>query len=411
MTPLLEKKRLPAVAVSPPDGFAVGAVLNDTYRIIRRLAEGGFGEVYLAAHTRLPGGFAVKLLHKSMARDGEALARFRQEAEITSTLRHPHIVQVFDFNVTNTGLPYLVMELLDGQSLSQLMAPGLPLRPRRAIAIVEQIAQALHVAHERGIVHRDLKPDNVMLLSATGAEDFVKVLDFGISKASWRTRLTQNDTVSGTPQYMSPEQARGQREEVDHRSDQFSLAGIAYTLFTGREPFVGDDPVTVLYQVVHEDPRAPAAVNPALGAHVDAVIMRGLSKDPASRYADVLEFAGALRAAIGDSGGAASVGVSDDTRPVLAEAADEPGFVAEVGAEQDAEQDSLPPAGRETKRLIRRVRRRLHRPMHIVVLVLVAGLGVAAWFCPATRGTTRASWHKVEHEVGGLISRVDSRRL
>ncbi len=172
MTPALEKKL--ATIMPPAEGFAVGAVLNDTYRIIRRLAEGGVGEVYLAAHTRLPGGFAVKLLHRSLARNGEALARFRQEAEITSTLRHPHIVQVFDFNVTDAGLPYLVMELLEGQPLSQLVASGLPLVSQRAIAIVDQIAQALHVAHERGIVHRDLKPDNVMLLSATGAEDFVR---------------------------------------------------------------------------------------------------------------------------------------------------------------------------------------------------------------------------------------------
>jgi serine/threonine-protein kinase len=276
-------------------------VLKQTYRIVRPLAEGGFGRVYLAAHTRLPGRFAVKLLHRTLARDEEALARFRQEAEITSTLSHPHIVRVFDYDVTDAGVPYLVMELLEGQPLSQLVASGAPLSPRRVIPIVEQIAQALHVAHERGIVHRDLKPDNIMLLRAAGVGDFVKIFDFGISKASWRTRLTQNDTVSGTPQYMAPEQARAQREEIDHRADQFSLAALAYTLLTGREPFMGEDPVIVLYQVVHEDPPRPSELNPALGMLVDGVIARGLAKDPAHRYPGVLEFAAALRGALAEA--------------------------------------------------------------------------------------------------------------
>src|SRR4029450_638678 len=233
--------------------FAVGTVLKDTYRIERPLAEGGFGEGYLAAHTRLPGSFAVKVLRAGLTRDREALARFRQEAEITSTLRHPHIVQVFDFNVTDAGVYYLVMELLEGVPLSDLARSGAPLDPRRAINIIDQIAQALHAAHERGVVHRDLKPENVMLLSVGGAEDFVKVLDFGISQASWRTRLTDNDRVSGTPQYMAPEQAQGLREQIDHRTDQFSLAAIAYTLFTGREPFSGDNPIAVLYQEGHHE--------------------------------------------------------------------------------------------------------------------------------------------------------------
>ena len=241
----------------------------------------------------------MKVLHSSLARDRDQLARFRQEAEITSTLRHPHIVQVFDFNVTDEGVPYLVMELLEGESLVELVSASTPLDPRRVVHIIEQIADALHAAHERGVVHRDLKPDNVMLLSTNGAQDFVKVLDFGISQASWRKRLTQDDgRISGTPQYMAPEQACGLREQIDHRSDQFSLAAIAYTLLTGREPFSGDDPIAVLYQVVHQQPPAPVKVVPALGQAVNDVIMRGLAKASDDRFPDVMEFAGALRAAV-----------------------------------------------------------------------------------------------------------------
>jgi eukaryotic-like serine/threonine-protein kinase len=394
-----EKLGRAAIGAAPTAGFAAGTVLKETYRIVRPLAEGGCGEVYLAAHTRLPGEFAVKVLHPSLTRDREALARFRQEAEITSTLRHPHIVQVFDFNVTDSGVFYLVMELLEGVPLADLVYPGAPLDPRRAVNIIEQIAQALRAAHERGVVHRDLKPENVMLLSLGGSEDFVKVLDFGISQASWRTRLTDNDRVSGTPQYMAPEQARGLREQIDHRTDQFSLAAIAYTLFTGREPFSGDNPIAVLYQVVHHEPPAPAEANPAIARAVSDVIVRGLSKESADRFADVLEFAAALRAAVDATTGAQASGSPEVTTTITSEITSE--------ATVDAELITTPP-GRETKRLIRRIRRKNAVPRRLIALTFAAGLAVFAWFHPATRGQTRAAWEQLTVEVQKVLDRMRS---
>jgi serine/threonine-protein kinase len=389
----------PVVTGLPTAGFAAGTVLKETYRIVRPLAEGGCGEVYLAAHTRLPGAFAVKVLHSRLTRDREALARFRQEAEITSTLRHPHIVQVFDFNVTDDGhVPYLVMELLEGVSLADLGRSGQPLDPHRAINIIEQIAQALHAAHGHGVVHRDLKPENVMLLSVGGTEDFVKVLDFGISQASWRTRLTDNDRVSGTPQYMAPEQAQGLREQIDHRTDQFSLAAIAYTLFTGREPFSGDNPIAVLYQVVHNEPPAPAEANPALAGAVGDVIVRGLSKAPADRFADVLEFAAALRGA---------VDASTDAHPSAAPVATLPVDEVTSEASMEAELIAAPP-GRETRRLIRRIRRKNAAPRRILALTFAAALATFAWFHPATRGPTRAAWDQLAGQVHRVIDRLRS---
>ena len=337
------------------------------------------------------------MLRPSLTRDREALARFRQEAEITSTLRHPHIVQVFDFDATDGGVHYLVMELIEGMPLADLVRSGAPLDPRRAVNIVEQIAQALHAAHERGVVHRDLKPDNVMLLSAGGSEDFVKVLDFGISQASWRTRLTDNsDRVSGTPQYMAPEQAMGLRDEIDHRTDQFSLAAIAYTLFTGREPFSGDNPIAVLYQVVHHEPPAPVEANPALAGAISDVIVRGLSKESADRFADVLEFAAALRAAVDATTGAQPSGAPEVALPVEAVTSEEA---------MDAELDATTP-GRETKRLIRRIQRKNAVPRRIVALTLAAGLAMFAWFHPKTRGPTRAAWEQVAGQVHKVIDRV-----
>jgi serine/threonine-protein kinase len=394
---LLERQKLgrPELVAAPTVGFAIGTVLKETYRIVRPLAEGGSGEVYLAAHTRLPGAFAVKVLHNRLTRDHEALARFRQEAEITSTLRHPHIVQVFDFDATEGGVHYLVMELLEGVPLAELVRSGTPLDPRRAINIIEQIAQALHAAHERGVVHRDLKPENVMLLSTGGAEDFVKVLDFGISQASWRTRLTDDDRVSGTPQYMAPEQARGERDQIDPRTDQFSLAAIAYTMFTGREPFSGDNPIAVLYQVVHQEPPAPTEANPALARAVSDVIVRGLSKESADRFADVLEFAAALRAAVDAMTGAQPSGAPEVALPVETATSEEA---------MDAELVATPP-GRVTRRLIRRIRRKNAAPRRIVALTFAAGLAVFAWFHPKTRAPTRAAWAQVAVQVHEVIDR------
>jgi serine/threonine protein kinase len=280
--------------------FEPGVVLQGTYRILRSIASGGMGEVYVAAHERLPGEFAVKVLHRDFTRDEDALSRFRCEAEIMAGLRHPNIVQVFDFNITPDGTPYLVMELVEGKDLSELLHGGRSMPPFKVTRVIHQIASALEAAHAHGVVHRDLKPENVMLQSAEGQEDFIKVVDFGISKARWSTRVTSEALILGTPQFMAPEQAQGRREEIDHRTDQFALASMAYTLLTGREPFRGDTAVTILYQVVHQDavPLADYVDWPC--ARVDAVLRRGMAKNREARFPSVLEFARALDDAIGE---------------------------------------------------------------------------------------------------------------
>jgi serine/threonine-protein kinase len=406
--------QLPFDPVTPgPGGLAVGIILQGTYRIIRALAEGGCGEVYLAAHTRLPGRFAVKLLHRSLAQDADALSRFRQEAEITSSLRHPHIVQVFDFNVTDTGVPFLVMELLEGKLLSQRIDAIGALDPTTAVHIIDQIANALSAAHSRGIVHRDLKPENVMLLTGAGVDDFVKVMDFGISQASWRPRLTEGERVAGTPQYMAPEQAQGLREHIDHRSDQFSLAAIAYTLLTGQEPFRGENPIAVLYEVVHTDPITPSQLVPALSPEIDAVIMRGLAKESADRYPDVLAFASALRAAVQGGTPAPFVDPVSEPPPVRTPTPvllSEPILRAlpfEPAASEPIDLATTPvPAGRDTVRLIRRVRWRLHRVPRRAALLALAAAAAFAWFLPATRVPTRTALHRAGTQVHIMIERV-----
>jgi serine/threonine-protein kinase len=361
-----------------------GRVLEGTYRILRPLAEGGCGEVYAAAHERLGCEVAVKFLHRQLVGDPQAVARFRQEAEITAALRHPHIVQVLDFNFTEQGVPYLVMELLDGQPLSARMIPGTPFEPWAALRIVEQIAQALEAAHGRGIVHRDLKPDNVVLLTVDGREDFVKVVDFGISKASWRTRLTNEGVLAGTPGYMSPEQARGLRDEVDHRADQFSLAAIGYRLLTGRAPFEGDDPWAVIFQVVQQAHQPPSALAPWLGANVDAVFARAMSKSPVDRYPSITAFAQALAQA------------------VEAAAAPPPRPASRPGAACAA-------PGPVTRRMIRGMRREMRARRTGSVLLTLVAAAAFAWYSPATRGQTRSAWSRVTADVQRAVEAAAAR--
>jgi serine/threonine protein kinase len=256
------------------------------------------GQVYAASHARLPGLFAIKALHKEHAHNENAVVRFRSEAEIMAGLRHPNIVQVFDFNVAEDGTPFLAMEFIEGANLGERLRSGDRFAPAQVGNIVAQIARALDAAHRHGIVHRDLKPENVMLTCPEGQEDFIKVVDFGISKALGTSRITSERTLLGTPQFMAPEQAQGRHEEVGPHTDQFALAAMAYTLLAGCEPFLGDNPVSVLYQVVHEEAKPVATWVDWPCQEVDQVLRKAMSKQIADRYPGIIEFANALVAAL-----------------------------------------------------------------------------------------------------------------
>jgi serine/threonine-protein kinase len=278
-----------------------GAVLDGTYKIVRRIGDGGMGEVYEARHSRLSGRYAVKVLNATVSAQPDAEARFRREAQVTSALRHPGIVQIIDFNTTYTGMSYLVMEYLEGENLEKLLdrEGGLPID--RMVDITRQVAAALTEAHRNGVVHRDLKPQNIFLLARKPGDDEperTKVLDFGISKIRSASRgLTETSVVLGTPQYMSPEQAEGKTGDVDVATDQFALAAIAYEMLTGLPAFTGDTLASVVYKVVHQEPEPIAARRPDAPRQLQKVIARGLSKRKQDRYASVAEFAAHLRAA------------------------------------------------------------------------------------------------------------------
>jgi serine/threonine protein kinase len=282
----------------PQTGFASGVLLQGTYQILHPLGTGGMGQVYAASHARLPGLFAIKALHKEHARSENAVQRFRGEAEIMAGLRHPNIVQVFDFNVAEDGTPFLAMEFIEGANLGERMRAGDRFAPDQVGKMVAQIARALDAAHRHGVVHRDLKPENVMLTCPEGQEDFIKLVDFGISKAVGSSRITSERTLLGTPQFMAPEQAQGRHSEVGPHTDQFALASMAYTLLAGCEPFLGDDPASVLYQVVHEEARPISTWVDWPCQQVDLVLRQAMAKNIADRYPGIIDFANAFVAAL-----------------------------------------------------------------------------------------------------------------
>jgi serine/threonine protein kinase len=277
----------------------VGTALEGGYRLTRLVGEGGMGAVYEGTQIRLNRRVAVKVMARDLAGNPEALARFRREVHITTRLAHPHIVQVLDVGSTEDGLPFLVMEFLEGEDLERRLKRVRWLPLPRVVHVVDQVASALAATHRKGIVHRDLKPANVFLLEAEGVADFVKVVDFGISKTQGvaGAALTRASVMMGTPRYMAPEQVTGKPSKVDQRADQWALACIAWEALVGRGPFAGKDVAALLYQVVHGEPPALAEHAPDLPAGIEEVLRRALAKRPGDRFATMGAFARAFAVA------------------------------------------------------------------------------------------------------------------
>lgn len=267
-------------------------ILGGRYQLGHTLGRGGMAEVVHARDLRLQRDVAIKQLRIDLASDPTFQERFRREAHSAAGLNHPNIVAVYDTDeekdpVSGEVVPYIVMELVEGRTLRQVMNSGDAFTSERALEITQGVLDALGYSHRAGIVHRDIKPGNVMLTDAAGQ---VKVMDFGIARAVADTQatMTQTAAVIGTAQYLSPEQARG--EKVGFRSDLYSTGCLLYELLTGRPPFVGESPVSVAYQHVREQVVPPSSVVPSLSPEIDAVLLKSLEKSPDRRYQTARDF-------------------------------------------------------------------------------------------------------------------------
>jgi len=274
-------------------------LLGGRYQLGELLGYGGMAEVHMGRDLRLGRDVAIKMLRADLARDATFQARFRREAQNAASLNHPAIVAVYDTGEERedgVSLPYIVMEYVNGRTLKEVLAAEGRIMPRRALEIVADTCAALEFSHRHQIIHRDIKPGNVML--TRGGQ--VKVMDFGIARAlaAGTSTMTATSAVIGTAQYLSPEQARG--ETVDARSDVYATGCVLYELMVGQPPFIGDNPVSVAYQHVREDPRPPSELNPDIPPDIDAVVLKALAKNPINRYQSAGEMrADLLRAAAG----------------------------------------------------------------------------------------------------------------
>ena len=270
----------PPEAEEPREGYETGARL------------GGSGEVYEATHARLPGRFAIKFLTRARGAVGPAVEGFQDEAERVSVLRHPNIVEVLELGVMPDGTPIIVMQHLEGRSLDQNLAARGPMPLDEVLPIVRGIGMALHAAHEVKVVHREVRPDNVFIAKVAGYEHgFVKLLDFGVSRLA--APGPAQGLTAAQARFLAPEQARGVSAEVDARTDQYSLAAVAYRMLAGADLFAGQEAISVLYHVLHDTPRPLTAVV-RIDPEVESVLRKAMSRVKDERFGSVIAFVKAL---------------------------------------------------------------------------------------------------------------------
>jgi serine/threonine protein kinase len=291
---LLGRAQAPAL---PGGNSMIGRVIGERYGVIALIGEGGMGEVYEAKHLAMGRLVAIKVLNPTRAQDTDAVSRLRHEARVAGTLGHPNICAIYDMGRLDDGSPYLVMERLQGETLAQRLLREARVPVDELVDIVVQILSALTVAHQRGIIHRDLKPDNIFLAQRDGLRPIPKLLDFGISKSEdleeTMADLTGHMVAAGTPFYMAPEQARGDR--VDHRVDLWATGIMLYECLSGQRPFDARNYNALLVQILTAAPRPLREVQPNVPAGLELIVERALVKAPEGRYQSAQELQSALR--------------------------------------------------------------------------------------------------------------------
>src|SRR2546426_8543758 len=278
----------------------IGRTINDRYRIVEAIGQGGMGRVYKALQSPLDRVVALKILGAGHDRDPNFYKRFFLEASVTARLTHPNTITLYDYGRTEDGIFFIAMEFLDGRTLSQAMQQEGPLAQERVIHVAQQICRSLREAHALGIIHRDLKPANVMLLRQQDDHDFVKVLDFGLVKFFFgdnpETDITNAGTFMGSPHYIAPEQARNQ--SPDQRCDVYSLGVLLYHMLTGRVPFTAPAPVDIILKHLHDAPVPPRQLRADLtiAPGLQDLVLRCMAKDRDERFQSMDELLAQLKA-------------------------------------------------------------------------------------------------------------------
>jgi eukaryotic-like serine/threonine-protein kinase len=283
--------------MGPVGALRPGYQVTNEITLVRRLGAGGMGTVWLARHGKLDTDVVVKFLSESLASDEGACERFSREVSATVQVRSPHVVQTLDHGITESGIPYIVMELLEGEDLSKLIRQRSTLRPDEVQHIVDGVCAALTKAHDRGIVHRDIKPANIFLCAAS-PRPFVKLVDFGIAKRLEDVTMTATNALLGTPAYMSPEQMAG--NQVDHRTDLWALGVLVYHTLTGTPPFRGAHVANIAHAILQEAVPKITTHRPDLHPNIDVWLERALARDPAQRFFSAQELTDSLADAFGE---------------------------------------------------------------------------------------------------------------
>lgn len=304
--------------------LTTGEIIEGKYRIVRLIGEGGMGAVYEGENTRIHRRVAIKVLHQGVAENQEAVQRFEREAQAAGRIGNDHILEVLDLGELANGDRFMVMEYLDGQPLSERIRAVGRMRPEEIAQLMIQVLAGLQAAHDAGIVHRDLKPDNVFVLKEkAGKRDFVKLIDFGISKfqplSGSEMKMTRTGTVMGTPYYMSPEQASGSRD-ADHRSDLYAVGVMLYEAVVGRVPFDAPTFNQLLFQIVLSDPPPPQELVPELDPGFASLIAKAMARDGEHRFQTATELSEALSAWL-KTGASVSIRPATPMNPLIGRAA------------------------------------------------------------------------------------------
>lgn len=283
--------------MDPSTDPLLGTLVAGRYRVIKPLGEGGMGQVYLAEHEAIEKKVALKVLKREYSEKPDIVTRFQQEAISASRIKHPNVLDVFDFGQLDNGCFFLAMEFLEGHDLAVELEQQRVLSPERGVRIALQICRALSAAHSKGVVHRDMKPENVFLQRTADGEEIVKIVDFGIAQLRTaeeaaasqpqRRRLTKTGMIFGTPEYMAPEQVTG--EPVDHRADLYAMGAVLYECVTGRTPLTADTPYQMIARLLEDAPDPPSVYCADVPEALEVLILQLLAKQAAARPQTALE--------------------------------------------------------------------------------------------------------------------------